>query len=414
LSNPRSLVLALYEHWDLVAWLVRLSREQPVFEPEQILSVSTKLAPALGLAGHEATLRKLLNADLLENLPREQTLRLNPYVLEFVRGLTHEHELGLSSVLMARVEAIREATFRLNEGLQQRDFSLLRQSALKLAELFRQICQQLEQDRHAILDLAERAKSADSQMPISRRYREVLEAYGQYVGPMTDMIDSGPSGSFYRLLEEAEHALDHAVDALTVQGALYTQRIGIRAVAFQAKELRRVGREVLNQCNSTLLPLREEVREHNNLSSAISQLLGQVRKRGLRRSLRQADLPLWRREQGRRVSVGDEVLTIMGEARQFQPKTRAFPEEAAGDADAVIDRIDEAELRHRLLADAPVLNLLDWLYRHYGQVGDASLLRLYQDLVNDPAWQATQAAQRGQTDLNTIRVTLFPHAIHKP
>ncbi len=42
----------------------------------------------------EETLRKLSNSGLLEVLARGNALQINSYVLEFVRGLTREHELG--------------------------------------------------------------------------------------------------------------------------------------------------------------------------------------------------------------------------------------------------------------------------------------------------------------------------------
>lgn len=90
--------------------------------------------------------------------------------------MTHEHELGLSSVLKARVEGIKQATEQVSEGLNQSDQDLLRQGATRLAELFRQISQQLDQDRHAILEIAENAKASDVSIPVSRRYNEVLEA----------------------------------------------------------------------------------------------------------------------------------------------------------------------------------------------------------------------------------------------
>ena len=126
-------------------------------------------------------LRSLVNADVLQTMARSSDLQLNAYVLEFVRGLTREHELGLTEVLQARVAAIREATEGLNEGMKISDMDHVRWSVNKLSELFRQISLQLDQDRHAIFDLAETAKSADSSMPLTQRYRRVLEAFDQYV-----------------------------------------------------------------------------------------------------------------------------------------------------------------------------------------------------------------------------------------
>jgi len=411
LATPKSLVSALYNHWDTVEWLAQLSRELPSFESEQIIAVVARIAPTSSAEEQLGVLRQLANADILQILPRGESYQLNPYVLEFVRGLTREHELGLSAVLSSRINAITQASRKLVEGLQGRDMDLLRQAANKLSELFRQISQQLDQDRHAILELAERAKAAESDVPIARRYRDVLDAYDSYVAPMAEMMDSGPSGTFYRHLEEAEHALDHAVEVLTVQGALYTHRLAMRQVAYQAKELRRLGREVLKHCSDTLLPLREEIRQHNLLSAAISQLLGRVRKRGLNRTLPAKSLPWWRREVSRSVSVGSEVLTIMSEARAFAPLHVAFPEDQGAGYATPLDLVDENELMASLQKATPVPNLLQWLRERYPLLNDATLLRLYHELIARPNWQAIQSEHISKVPLNTVLVTLYPHAI---
>ena len=414
MATPKSLVSALHDHWDTVEWLAQLSRELPSFDRDTIVAVVARLRPAATADEHAAALRQLATADILQPVARGDAYQLNPYVLEFVRGLTREHELGLSAVLGSRINAITDASRKLNEGVRTQDMDLLRQAANKLAELFRQIGLQLDQDRHAILELAERAKASDADMPIARRYREVLEAYDKYVAPMAEMMDSGPGGTFYRHLEQAEHALDHAVEVLTVRGALYTQRLALRHVAYQAKELRRLGREVLKQCSDTLLPLREEIRQHNELSAAISQLLGQVRKRGLNHTLPARALPLWRREVGRSVSVGPEILTIMSEARGYVPLQVAFPGEADAGAMPVLDLVDEAGLVAALRQAMPVDDLLRWLRGSYRHLQDATLLRLYHELIARPEWQAVQHDSSSTVPLNTVLVTLYPHSIVTP
>lgn len=418
MANPRSLVYALYTHWDTVELLVRLSREFAVLTSDQVLNGIAKVSGQRDAETQGAVLRALVNADILQTLPRSSDLQLNAYVLEFVRGLTREHELGLAAVLQARVAAIREATEALNEGMLGADMDRVRGAANKLAELFRQISLQLDQDRHALFELAENAKSADSSMPISQRYREVLEAYDHYVEPMNQMMDSGSQGTFYRYLEEAERALDLSLEQLSVQGALYSHRLQLRQVAHQAKELRRFGRLVAQQCADTLLPLREELRQHNALTSAISLLLGQVRKRGLRRALsRPADetaLPVWRNERGFKLQLGDEVRAVMAAARQYQPQAVAFPKDEPGDDAPLLEQVDEAAIRAHLARSLPVENLLDWLHRHYAHLQDATLLRLFHDLQHEPGWQFEAASQPEKATLQTIRVLHHPHRVSIP
>ena len=411
MATPRSLVYALYSHWQLVEWLVQRSREIPAFEAEQVLALIGKVDPSMPGDARETVLRALINSEILRVLPRDELLQLNPYVLEFVRGLTREHELGLSAVLQARVQGIRDATGRLSEAIEGNDLDLLRQSAVQLTELFRQIAQQLDQDRHAILEIAEKAKSSEAHVPAERRYHQVLQAYDEYIEPMAEMMDSGPSGSFYRLLEDAERQIDYCQEKLAVQGALYTLRMLVRQTGFQVKELRRLGREVLKQCSDTLLPLREELRRHNSLSAAVSQLLGQVRKRGLSRTFRQPDFPVWRAERPRRVTVGDEVLTIMAEALAYEPASQAFPDEAPAESATELQFVDGVELRKRLAASGPVPSLLDWIRTHYAYLDDATVLRLYHELVREPEWDFQQDDLKRSTDLNRLRVTHYPHGI---
>lgn len=146
MANPRSLVYALYTHWDTVEVLVRLSREFAVLTRDQVLGCIAKVSPQLDTEAQGAALRAMVNADILQPCARSNDLQLNAYVLDFVRGLTREHELGLAAVLQARVAAIREATEALNEGMQGADMDRVRGAAKKLAELFRQISLQLDQD----------------------------------------------------------------------------------------------------------------------------------------------------------------------------------------------------------------------------------------------------------------------------
>lgn len=415
MANPRSLVYALYTHWDIVEVLVRLSREFAVLTNDQVLGCIAKVAPQLDAEAQGAALRAMVNADILQTTARSSDLQLNAYMLDFVRGLTREHELGLAAVLQARVAAIREATETLNAGMLGADMDRVRGAANKLAELFRQISLQLDQDRHALLELAEDAKSADVSMPIDQRYRRVLEAYDQYVEPMNQMMDTGPQGTFYRYLEDAERSLDLAFEQLSAQGGLYSHRLQLRQVAHQAKELRRFGRLIAQQCADTVLPLREEMRQHNALTSAVSQLLGQVRKRGLRRALSRhtADtgLPVWRNERGFRLQLGDEVRAVMAAARQYQPQSVAFPQDEPGNAPPLLEHVDEAAIREHLQRSLPVESLLDWLNTHHGHLQDATLLRLFHELQHESSWQIEASEQPEKTTLQTIRVLHHPHRV---
>ena len=416
MATPKGLVFQLHKHWDVIEALTHVSREWPAFEESQVLNIISRLVSPLNSETPDDILRSLCNNDLLFRSSRTTNFELNPLVLEFVRGLTHEHELGLSSVLKARVEGIKQATEQVSEGLNQSDHDLLRQGATRLAELFRQISQQLDQDRHAILEIAENAKASDVSIPVSRRYNEVLDAYDQYVEPMNEMMDSGLSGTFYPYLEKAKQALDRAVEALSIQGGLYSHRLQLKQIAYQAKELRRLGRIVSQQCADTLLPLREEARRNNELSAAISYLLGRVRKQGLSRALNPKStdnsIPTWWQERLKRVTVGDAVRVLMADAMSFSPAKENFPEDVAVNQVIQESLVDEQAVITHLKSSLPVENLMLWLKQNYQELPDNAVLQLYHDLVREQdAWSSRYHDNTVDTDLRELQITYYPHRI---
>ncbi|MGO1616903.1 MAG: hypothetical protein ACTHXN_02980 [Oceanisphaera sp.] len=409
MAAPKSLTFQLHQHWEVVEQLTRLSREFPVFELRVLEQVINQYKNKN--AESNTVLASLINADILQSINRSSDYQLNTLVVDFVRGLTQEHELGLSAVLKARVDAIKDATSQVLEGLDGSYNDLLRTGANRLSELVRKIIQQLTQDKQAIFEIAELAKSADTRVPIARRYREVLEVYDQYVEPMNEMMDSGLGGSFYPLLETAEAALDSAVDTLSIRGSLYQQRLAMRQIAYQVKDLRYQGRIIAQQCADTLLPLREEVRQHNQLSAVISKQLSLVRKKGLVRGLNANGLPMWKSSRVTKTQLGNEVRELMAEFMDFEPSSIPFPDEEGMPESSIINWVDEELLRQQLIDVLPVENLMAWLRGNYQHLPDAELLRLYHALARDPQWQSTLGMHSHTTALNTVAVTYHPHEI---
>lgn len=406
---PKSLTYQLHRHWEVVEQLTRLSREFPAFQLRILEQVINQYKNKD--ADTNTVLTSLINADILQPISRSSDYQINTLVVDFVRGLTQEHELGLSAVLKARVEAIKNATSQVLKGLEDTDNDLLRTGANQLSELTRKITQQLTQDKQAIFDIAEAAKSADTSVPIERRYREVLEVYDKYVEPMNEMMDSGLGGGFYPLLEKAEEALDKAVDTLAIRGSLYQQRLAMRQIAYQVKDLRYQGRIIAQQCADTLLPLREEARLHNQLSAVISKQISQVRKKGLVRGLNAIGLPIWKTSRTSKIQIGNEVRQLMAEFLNFKPSSIVFPDEVSLPDNLLVNWIDEQRLREQLSEALPVENLMIWLTTHYRYLSDTELLRLYHELVREPQWQSLLGSNLCTTMLSTVSVTYHPHQL---
>jgi hypothetical protein len=409
--NPRSLIRALDKHWDAIERLMLLGREQITHERDEVLALLGKVYLNESTDQHVERLQQLINSELLIEMPHSNTLQLNENVRQFVAGLLHEHELGLSDILKARIVDIKTGLELLRQAVQDSDMAALQRGAVRMDDQLRQMLRQLDQDTHAIQDIAERAKAADERMPLARRYREVLEAYDRYVQPMTELMDTGAGGSFYPLLEEAERVVEALALQLSIQGALYSHQRLLRHIGFRVKALRQAGLAALKQCTNTLMPLREEIRRHNQLSAAIGQLLGDVRKKGLRRTLPQQSLPAWRKERPVSVAIGPGLLTLMEQARHYRPKAVDFPEPMTGDAAIQLERVDEEAVRKHFYRSLPLPDLMRWLADHYGDYQDITLLRLYHALIRLPDISAYPDNEETRVVLKQVAIRHHRHAL---
>lgn len=409
--NPRSLVRALDKHWDIIEYLVTLGREHIAFERDELLVLLNKVYPQDSHEQQLERLQQLVNSELLIAMSHSDSLQINENVSQFVSSLMHEHELGLSDILKARIVDIQAGLEQLHQAMENRDMAALQNGAIRIDKQLRQILQQLEQDSHAIQAIAERAKSNDERMPLAHRYREVLDAYDQYVLPMEELMDTGAGGNFYPLLERAETVMESLAQALAIQGGLYSHQQMLRQVGFRVKDVRQNGRLSLKQCTNTLMPLREEIRRHNHLSAAIGQLLGQVRKKGLDRTFSGQCLPVWRKERSVTVAVGPELLNLMEQVRGYQAKSVDFPEHIEDQLLVSLEQVDEDAIRRHLYRSLPVPDLMRWLVEHYGTFQDATLLKLYHKLIRLPDVNATPNQQSVRITLKQVAIQLHSHVM---
>lgn len=100
---------------------MRLTRETHAFDRDQVKAVVRQHLPDIDSNTQQTILQNLVSNNVFYALPGNDALMVNQLVTEFVRGLTKEHELGLSGVLRTRVDAIKEATAALAEALDKGD-----------------------------------------------------------------------------------------------------------------------------------------------------------------------------------------------------------------------------------------------------------------------------------------------------
>lgn len=411
MANPRSLIRALDKHWDIIEQLVLKSKEQLTWEINTLSLLLEQIYFNESFNQHQDRLQQLINADILRVLPRSSEFELNGTVLDFVSQLLNEHELSSPTLITAHISDIKVALQDLQEALQNKDMEKLRRGVSRINKKINEISKRMEGDKHAIADIAEWAKTADSQMPLSRRYQEVLETYDRYILPMTELMDTGASGLFYPLLEKTESVLDNLSEQLAIQGALISHQLNLRYLNFTIKDLRRNGRETLNYCTHTLMPLREEYRRHNQLSTAVAKLLGEVRKRGLKHTFSGSALPLWRREQSRRITVDESLLAFWAAARGYTPQIVAFPEIIEDSQSLKQEWLDEQAIEQQLINSLPIADLMQWLLENYSEYQDVTLIKLYHRLSRLPMIKAINQDHITRRELKHHAIQLYSYQL---
>ena len=78
MANPRSLIYALYTHWDTVEVLVRLSREFAVLTTEQVLGCIAKVAPQMDVEAQGTALRAMVKQTSSNPAPAATTCSSMP------------------------------------------------------------------------------------------------------------------------------------------------------------------------------------------------------------------------------------------------------------------------------------------------------------------------------------------------
>lgn len=182
---------------------MRLSREFAVLTSDQVLNGIAKVSGQRDAETQGAVLRALVNADILQTLPRSSDLQLNAYVLEFVRGLTQNMSWAwlpyCRRVLRPSVKPPKHSMKGCSGptwiACAEPPTSWQNSSA-------RSACSSIRTGTRS-LNWRKTLKAPTAACRSAQRYREVLEAYDHYVEPMNQMMDSGSQGTFYRYLEEA-------------------------------------------------------------------------------------------------------------------------------------------------------------------------------------------------------------------
>ena len=275
--NPRTLLATLNESAQLLLRITSMYGLEP-FSAEEFVKRIGKHGVELKIDQSRNLFEKFLRHEIIEALPRSDMLIIKPIVHDFLSSLQNEFEIGPSGEIKTFAEGIRRIMQRLNTAVEERNDYEITRHCRALASFIRKISQSFYRNMIAIETLASGIKSQEQQHPLKILFRQVLEAYSDYVTPMLEMTDI--NGVISETLGDAEAQLDDYFRLLISLGGFKEQAYLIRLRKLAIIDVRAIGRESLLKSKNILTPLKNDLRVATMLSSRAAELLAFARKPG--------------------------------------------------------------------------------------------------------------------------------------
>lgn len=363
--DPKALVAQLNRYWPFLVALMELSKDQSSFDAAHLLRIAGRELPK---EDRRAALARMVQSGLLQEMDGGYELHFP--TLTFMEALHKEQPLGHVGVIEGHIRALQDANDELAAGLDDNDFAgRIPRAEKMLSRQAREIHGQVEADFDAILDLVERAKAADADMPRSDRYDLVLKAHDDYLKPMMELIsvDGAFSGYLSVAVERLVDAAGRARRA-NVSGGLERE---LETTAARLRSLLVQIRERMGRAAQLLRPLVDQAQRHNELARHAATILGAVRKRGAAVALPADVLPRFIRTRQYTLRLGLSVEAVIAKARAAEVVPRRFPDLSPRSRLPMVTQIVQVDQIIKALDSEPepVTDVLAWIHTTYPDLG---------------------------------------------
>ena len=412
MSTPRHLIKALFDYWTIIENLAIKTKENAFLDCEFIEKVALVFAGQNRALADEAV-RQLIAKGILIPLGMREEYQIHSACKEFILSLSQEHDLGLAESIRVEVQEMQRLGDLIQNAISQKDLSGLQNPLNLLGRRIQAIQKQLEHDKLAILNIADKAKTLPQDTPLSVRYREVIESFDHYVEPMIQLLQHDSSG-FATLTENIEDQLIVAETLCEQLGALMSWKRKISVNARLLRTLRAEARETLSLCRETLMPLREEYLKNSRLAIAVAKVLAVVRKKGMGPILGRKKIILGGLSRTSRVIPGRFAKAYMADVLNFKAQVVDFPDhdidiptfESILRFEDVLQNFEQFVDSQDLRDD---LDILTWLLQHYPEQSEKNLLKVYHQLVRHFPTQMTHSDTEKKVKLPQHFLQLYPH-----
>ena len=406
--DPKRVLRALAEHWaqldplcehfdsgtlSLVELRTRLGAQLPDSTPADIT----------------ALLDAWIRLDILVPVAKSPNrFELNAQIHDFLAYLRREHRLGLCLEIEAYLRHLERLAAHIQDAFEARDSNELARQLRLLDMRVRDVLKKLSNDEHALVGVAERAKTSDRQIPLRQRYAEVLATWDEYVEPMIQLVSA--DGIFEKGVNRVEHVLLRLMGEQHRLGKLVDDDLLLRTHA-RIREMQTTAQLSLRRARELLLPLREEARRHNAITRGAALALAAIRRNGLD-AVPQTAMPLFSRPQSVFLGTPPRVDSHVYALARFEPKPAQFPKASDSRKETTKPKAPRTarEMLDRCENALPMPDLMIWLLEQEPEGATDELLYWFSRLSRDSRFQRERLPRRDY-DTAEHRVSLCSFAL---
>ncbi|CAD6547686.1 hypothetical protein ACFQ3P_25950 [Paraburkholderia sabiae] len=358
-----------------------------------------------GRAPSAHAVAELLSANgLLEPSPEaDGEWEIPPAVADFVLHLARRQRLLAPGELQGLLGDLGQEADALARLVRAQDTVLLEGVALRLID-YVQRAHKLCGDHHsAVLAAVAAVKTRDDRRTLRERYVYIRDIYERHLVHMQHLVDS--DGLLDSLLDrvlaisrEAAHLIDASV----------TTSNPLRRLRAHVLQLKRDARRNFHESYNEVFPLYSKLRRDHELAASAAIVLEAFGRRGSGGWNMVAEMPVayWTEESlFTDYALEDHLWQVQEYTEDVIPPLVTL--DTSGVARAP-DPLYMHEVIDRLRQDAPVPDVLAWLFASYCGQSETELLCAYQEIASDSSLAAAWSDEETHALFCGVRYSYYP------
>lgn len=302
------------------------------------------------------------------HLMADPVRRLIAYIYDEANAATPQMIRGY----IASLEAINK---QLTRALEEEDLTTVTLSVREINDALRRIYADLDETHRCILTEVAQFKTTRQNSSVRDNYRRIVHWMERYVEPMIEIVRA--DGLIRSAFDETERNLK-----LATERSLFNDHPALERNLRYLRLVRKHALRVFQQCRKEIQPLYEALRRSSFIAEGAAALLHKLQSEGLEGWNSNAMISIY---QLRIQNVpGDSAIAQVLNRLSEHPPAPApviLSETALPTPPALLRRQWLDSLPHRIAADLPVTDLLDWMVKKHPDRNISEILSGFTSLV---------------------------------